>query len=92
MEKIFDTLIKKDHKFGSNNYVIGRITGMQEAICRNYRDGYNEPDLELWHIPGKGDVTTVICEPSKYESFSNLVEKWYPGLCEFDVNLEELDR
>lgn len=87
MEKVFDTLVKKDHKFGGNNYVTGRIFGMMEGICRGYRDGFNEPDLALWHVPGVGDVMTTVCEPEKYESFKTLVEKHYPGLCEFDTDL-----
>ena len=85
-KKIFDTLVKKNHKLGGNEYVTGRIHGMMEAICRN-EDGFDEPVPCLWHIPGVGDVMTTYCEPEKYESFKNLVEKNYPDLCEFDVDL-----
>lgn len=87
MEKVFDTLVKKNHKFGDNKYVTGRIAGMMDAICCRNEEGYYEPELCLWHIPGVGDVMTTYCEESKYESFKKLVEKNYPGLCEFDVDL-----
>jgi hypothetical protein len=90
-KKIFDTLVKKDHMFGNNNYVIGRIHGMMEVICDGNEDGFNKPELCLWHIPGVGDVMTTYCEPGKYESFKNLVEKHYPNLCEFNYDMSTVE-
>lgn len=88
-KKVFNTLIKKDHKFGENEYVHGRISGMQEMICDGNNNGVDEPGYAMWHIPGVGEVLVTYCEPEKYESFKNLVEKHYPGLCEFDYDMSE---
>lgn len=79
MDKKYEisTLIRRDHKFGENAYVRGRVTGMQAAIC-NQDTEYANVMLE------EGVILTAKCTAIQYDNFMNLVEKKYPGLCKFD--------
>ncbi len=87
MEKLFATLIKKEHKLGENNYVIGRINGIMEILCNGKRNGIDEPVIAGRSIPGVGELMLTQCEPEQYESFKDLIERHHPGLCEFDVDI-----
>ena len=85
MERIFKTLVREDHKFGKNDFVLGRISGYMEVICDGRRNGIDEPGVDaLWYVREVGHRFTTLCEPEQYEQFANLVEKHYPGLCIFD--------
>ena len=84
MERKFKTLIKETHKHGMNEYVHGRISGYKEVMCDGVRNGFDEPGFAFKHVPGIGSVHTTVCEPEQYEKFKDLVEKHYPGLCEFN--------
>lgn len=87
MERMFYTLIKKDHKFGNNRYVHGRISGYKELICDGIRNGIDEPGYCNRMIPEVGLVMRSYCEPEKYDTFKDHVERYYPGLCEFDCDM-----
>lgn len=87
MEKLFATLIKKEHKLGENEYVQGRINGIMEILCNGKRNGIDEPAIAGRRIPGVGELMLTECEPEQYEVFKNLIEKHHPGLCEFDVDI-----
>lgn len=85
MERFFKTLVREDHKFGMNDYVLGRVSGILEVICDGKRNGIDEPGVDaMWEIPGVGSTFTTLCEPEQYEQFANLIEKHYPGLCIFN--------
>lgn len=71
------TLIRRNHKFGENAYVRGRITGMQAVICKQDKEYANVMCEE-------GIVLTAKCTAIQYDDFMNFVEKRYPGLCQFD--------
>ena len=88
MERIFNTLIKKDHVDGENEYIQGRISGIQEIVCDGLRNGIDEPCCPTWDVADAGKVIMTICEPEKYETFKNLVDRHYPGLCEFDYSVD----
>lgn len=77
----FNTFVKKGVKpcFDDNDYVLGRISGMMDAIC----NPENEPAFATYHIP-EGTGLTVECTQEQYDKFTKMVEKNYPGLCEFD--------
>ena len=76
--KIFKTLVKNDHaKFGGNKYVIGRISGI----------GYMISALDIEHgNTGNNEGFIYINEftTDEYENFKQIIEKLYPGLCEFN--------
>lgn len=74
----FETLMKEDHKFGDNQYVLGRISGMLYAICND--------DYLCWgHCKNNaGYILITECTPERYEIFKEKVEEQYPDLCIFD--------
>ena len=79
--KRYYTKVKNDHKiYGQNEYVLGRISGLQYAYC----DG----NPVIGHATQRGEDKTIFiaeCSEDKYEKFKTVVEELYPGLCEFDV-------
>lgn len=89
MEKKFYTLVKKDHKFGSNERIHGHIDAYKELICDGNKNGIDEPGFAFADIPNVGAVYVTCCEPEQYDTFKKLVEKHFPGLCEFDYEVTE---
>lgn len=84
MKRIYWTKIRGvDKTFGCTDYVRGRINGFSEVLCGlHVRPICVEPE--------NGDrYICVKCTEEQYQAFQNLVEKRYPGLCEFDVEYEE---
>ena len=79
---IIKTLIRRDHKFGENTYVRGRICGMKEVICK-------EDKLFAVCEIDEGFILTTECTAIQYDDWMNLVEKRYPGLCKFDYKESE---
>ena len=75
MERMFYTLVKKDHKFGNNSYVKGRISGYKELICDGNRNGIDEPGYGNRMVPDVGYVLRTCCEPEQYEIFKDRVER-----------------
>lgn len=89
MERKFKTLVKEEHKFGTNEYVLGTINGFKQLVCDGKRNGFDEPGVApLWQMPGVGMMFTSLCTQEQYDTFAQLVEKHYPGLCEFDYSEE----
>ena len=78
MEKrIVKTLIKKDHKLGNNEYVKGRISGIQSIMCpRDFEFGTGRNE--------DGFILVAECDVNQYDRFINVIEEMYPGLCIFD--------
>lgn len=90
MERMFYTRVNEDHKFGKNSYVHGRISGYKELLCDGDKNGIDNPDFANQVIPGVGLVFRTCCEPWRYELFKDRVERYYPGLCEFDYNKDDV--
>ena len=85
MERIYWTKINGNYEgFGINSdYVRGRISGFLEVLC-----GKSIAPTSL--NPETGDAHMgVKCTEEKYQVFRKMIEKRYPGLCEFDVEFEE---
>ena len=77
---IFKTLVKngedvKEH-WRNNDYVLGRISGMNCAICGKAK--YPNMKTEI------GIIIITKCDPEKYVEFTKMVKEHYPGLCEFN--------
>lgn len=83
--RVYRTLVQEDHKFGKNNYVKGRIGGYKELICDGENDGLRKPSYAWDYIPGVGEFVDTVCSKEQYDRFRALVERHYPGLCEFDL-------
>ena len=77
-----NTFIKKDHKFGSNKQVLGRILGIGYCM-QNYKDTYPIYKFK------DGRIYIGKFTDEQYEKFKSIIEKLYPGLCEFDYTLKE---
>lgn len=79
--KKYKTKVKNDHKiYGQNEYVLGRISGLQYAYCGG--------DPKIGYAVMRGEEKTIFtaeCSEEQYERFKTVVEEMYPGLCEFDV-------
>lgn len=76
---LYRTLLKNESKFGANDYVRGRISGIMAVICGE------EPKRGYAHFGCEdGIVLTTKCTALQYQKFSDLVEDIYPGLCEFN--------
>ncbi len=88
MERKIYTLVKEDHKFGKNSYVRGKIHSYKELICDGERDGISKPAFAWKVVSGVGEVIATVCTQEQYDRFSQMVEKHYPGLCEFDYKKE----
>ena len=70
------TLIKGNHeKFGGNDYVRGRISGIGLMLLKGERP-FEKTD--------KGTVMVHKCTVNEYDEFMNLIEDLYPGLCKFN--------
>lgn len=81
----FYTFIKKEHKLGGMLYVQGRIHGFMTLIC--------EEDQGIPSGIGVSESGTIFVTETteeKYAKFKKVVEKHYPGLCEFDVEVKKL--
>lgn len=83
--KLFRTLVKKDHKFGGNDYVLGRISGYKNILCDGDRDGISKPGFGMFSTE-IGTIMACKCTLEEYNKFIDLVNKHYPGLCVFDYN------
>lgn len=84
MENIYWTKIDGSNEaFGGSKYVRGRINGFMEVLCgRNLTPTFMDPITGDAHI-------SVKCTEEQYNAFRKFTEKFYQGLCEFDVDFEE---
>lgn len=82
MEKqIFETMVKGDHKLGRNEYVAGRISGIECVLC----NGGTKKQFPWDYNPENGDRRTkTFCTKEEYDNFANMIEYLYPGLCIFN--------
>lgn len=74
----FTTLIKNEHMKGSEEYVLGRISGIQYCTCECEK-GYAIVKVE------EGYLLTAEFTRKQYEKFTKIVEELYPNLCKFYV-------
>lgn len=66
------------------DFVVGRVSGMKTAIC----DFDNKPDYADYYGPD-GVLLITKCTQEQYDKFTEIVEKNYPGLCDFDYKRGE---
>lgn len=75
------TLVKSDHTLGKDMFVLGRIMGAMAVTCKE------DPAKGLEFARGycdNGHIFVTETTDEKYETFANIVENWYSGLCIFD--------
>lgn len=75
-KKIFKTLIKREE---NNKYAIGRISGIQAVLDSTMGKA-------IRGVLGRreGMMFSVECTKDQYNTFADLVEDMYPGLCVFN--------
>lgn len=84
----FHTLVKKDHKFGNNDHMLGRLIGYQQLLCDGFREENHRPQHVIDKIE-EGTVLTCECTPDEYAEFTKLVKRHFPeDLCVFDWRKE----
>ena len=76
------TLIKRNHKFGGIEYILGIITGIGYV-----ESGYSKKSVKM--IIDEGYVYKDEFTPDEYDKFINIIEELYPGLCKFDYKLKK---
>ena len=80
-KKRFKTVIDGNHKFGSSEYIRGRIAGIMYAMC----DGQIDMSFGVAHNDELNTWTLITeCTKSQYDAFSEVIEEQYPGLCVFN--------
>lgn len=79
--KTLVTIMKKSHKLSGNKYVIGRISGMQEAVLQHVN--INKGDRAIIHDRDGQYMFKAHGTESACEYFKALVTANYPDLCEF---------
>ena len=76
---------------GGNKYVRGVIMGIMESVCRycthdDFLTWLSRGTVEILVEKQTGDHIYKICTTDElYDEFKNIVEKEYPGICEFDI-------
>ena len=82
MEKqFFETIVNGNHKLGCNEYVMGKISGIEYALC-----GQGAKKQFPWdYNPETGNHRMkTFCTEEEYTNFTNTIEYLYPGLCIFN--------
>ena len=81
MNNIYITkILVRGDKVTSNDYVIGRIMGVNYVMCNGVPDNG-------WGVVVNDDGTRVFnteCSAGKYAAFADVVDEMYPGLGIFD--------
>lgn len=90
--KMFNTIIDLNgiQDEVAMTYIQGRIGGIMCAICDYPHD--NTPHAFYERITPAGKITgcrlVTRCTREEYMLFKEIVEKQYPGFCQFDVSIE----
>lgn len=76
--KIYKTLVESN-----NDYVVGRINGVKLAIC-----DYPNKNFDNYMTTNSAGFSILLCEctEEQYNTFANIVDKIYPGMCVFNHN------
>lgn len=83
-KETYKTLILANHKFGKNEYVHGRVSGIMDMTCCNkINEDYAIIENEV------GIILTVKTTEERYDQFCDTIEKLYPGLCVFGYLSDE---
>lgn len=75
------TLVKSEHTLGNDKVVLGRILGAMAVMCKE--DPANGLEFGRGHCD-RGIIIVAETTEEKYSQFTNVIERWYPGLCIFD--------
>lgn len=80
--KTLITRIKPGNKLSDNEYVRGRILGMQEVLLR--RADVKKHDRAITILEDGSTIFSGYGTEEECEKFKSLVMKDYGGLCEFE--------
>lgn len=89
METKFRTLVKKDHKFGKNKYMLGRLVGFQQILCEGSDKEDHKPSYGIGENE-EGCILVCKCAPDVYAKFTEVVKREFPeDLCVFNYRDKE---
>lgn len=77
--KVYSILIKD----GSNPYIVGRISGMAEALGAKHADRKGYANQQAKENPNQIIIHHYMTK-HQYMKLQKLIEKNYPGLCAFE--------
>ena len=88
MDKLrVNILVDGEHKLGDNSYVLGKISGFKDCICKTYKDmHFANRDL------GFGVVLKSYCTSEEYVELKSTIEDHYPGLCKFGIEVMDVKK
>ena len=75
---LFKTLVKFKRELGVNQYILGRISGINYMLCGDDKIQFANTCVNDEYI------LISICTAEQYAIFANVIEKQYPGLCVFN--------
>ena len=87
-ERMYFTLVKRDHKLGGRGLVLGRIMGYKELLCDGERNGRTKPAFPITIDDDGNAIIASICTQELYDVFTAMVELHYSGLCIFDYDYQ----
>ena len=76
-----NTLIKRDHKFGGNEYIIGRIDGIGYILSEEHK-------AKALMVTEEGTIYSNVFTAQNYDKFINIIDKLYPGLITANYKIE----
>lgn len=91
-KRMFKTMVKNGTEMGKwkgRPYAIGRIHGFMTIICDGGHSEYASISVNDDERRYVGRVLITKCTEEQYQEFKNVVERNYPGLCDFDIDFDE---
>lgn len=85
-KKWFVTCMDNGHDL-CRSYIRGRISGIAYVVCKHYED--ENKGIAGWSINKKSNTWKfrIDCTKEQYETFMQMVNKLYPGLCYADESV-----
>lgn len=82
-EKMF-TILVKDEFYTNNRFVLGQLTGVARVM-------FGMTIIQHFSIirPTTRQTMTVRTTESNYKSFIETIERYFPDMCEFDVEVDK---
>lgn len=89
-EKVFYTLIKKEHMFFGNDFVEGKIIGYLDICVENFKPirGKVSKISINWSDDTPGKIVRARCTQEQYDRFVEIVNMQYPYFCEFNYEIK----
>ena len=71
-KKHYMTLMKRDHPLYGNDFIEGKVSGVQTVMCDDFEKSW------AIRVRAEGTVLTVDCTEEQYANFVKAVVRMYP--------------